>query len=1206
LEKLFGIEMNTLAVSLSGGTVVILLIVLFLGLRNRILLKLALRNIPRRRAQTVLIIVGLMLSTTIIMAALAIGDTVASSIRTTVLDAVGETDIRLTSPISARFGDDYLDEEIVERVRSQVLGDSRVDGVLPLIRESLPVFNAATQKTVAGTLVVGIPLDSLDGFDSLRNAGGGTADLRGLLEGEILINRTLSEKIGAGIGDEITLVAPSGRSVYRVAGIVESKGLAGGNEEVRSAALLPISTLQRVLERAGQYNMIEVSIAGGLRVDVEVSEDVADELRLAFINDVAAESLFRAFNSPVIIAALEAELADGGGAGGPFSSNSLAELVEELKNDSPSDEFKIAATNTITLAIVAGVIEGIGDVRLAQSLLVPMSQLVELQIDPIKNRGLEIAEIIGSFFTLIFSIFGSFSIIVGLLLIFLVFVMLAAARTTEMGIIRAVGTKRRHLVQMFVYEGIVYSIGAAALGTILGLGASVLLVFIMSTAFEQEETFSFSYGVTFQSIVIAFCAGLFITALTVAVSAYRVSKLNIVVAIRGLGQEFVSDETPSARRRLMTVLKWVGGPVTYVIALWKFRRPDRSYRFIVLWTLIPGGLIIFAVDIFKTRKTGRGIVVQFVGLLLLLLIVPWLVVLAWKLFKYFQPWLASGWPLVPVGAVMALSGLHEDKQVLPWALESAAIWTVGVTLMIIGAGLSLRRLLDRRGYREEFQERVSMTLIGAAMLAFWGLPFDALEGITGELSGGPEMFLLSGVSMVAAAVWVVMHNADVIVWMVSMMTKRFGNLRPVVKMAIAYPMAARFRTGLTLAMFSLVIFTLMIIAILNNLGNVIEDEPERVSGGFDIRAVIESELPIDDPAEVIASSGGQLSVSDFTLITAQARLRVEARQDGVEDLGFKGARIRASDDAWLRNNTFELTHWDPEYGSTSGEIWARVAADSTLAVVNGNMIDTGGFGGGGGDFGGTPLSIEGIVASERGEMKSVEITIRPPIGQGGAGRSVSRTVIGVLGQFADVYDFGPSDIYMNAAVLEELSDKPVPFVDYKFRLADLSRTDEVTRLLETVFIEHGMSAKSTVEEIAENQAQNDAFNQLFQGFMGLGLLVGVASLGVVSFRAVVERRQSIGMMRALGFKGRMIELQFLMESGVVAVLGSALGVGLGTWIAWNIFNEIQSETEGVTFVIPWLNVAIIVLVAVVFSLLNTLIPARQASRIKPSEALRYG
>jgi putative ABC transport system permease protein len=119
------------------------------------------------------------------------------------------------------------------------------------------------------------------------------------------------------------------------------------------------------------------------------------------------------------------------------------------------------------------------------------------------------------------------------------------------------------------------------------------------------------------------------------------------------------------------------------------------------------------------------------------------------------------------------------------------------------------------------------------------------------------------------------------------------------------------------------------------------------------------------------------------------------------------------------------------------------------------------------------------------------------------------------------------------------------------------------------------------------------------------LLVGVAALGVVSFRAVVERRQSIGMMRALGYKGRMIQIQFLMESGVVAVLGSAIGIGLGALIGWNIFNSISADVEGVTFVIPWLNVTIIVLVAVVFSLLNTVVPAKQAAGISPTDALRY-
>ncbi len=268
------------------------------------------------------------------------------------------------------------------------------------------------------------------------------------------------------------------------------------------------------------------------------------------------------------------------------------------------------------------------------------------------------------------------------------------------------------------------------------------------------------------------------------------------------------------------------------------------------------------------------------------------------------------------------------------------------------------------------------------------------------------------------------------------------------------------------------------------------------------------------------------------------------------------------------------------------------------------MIETGGFGGDGDPGSGPSLGIKGIKANEPGEITGVDLTVRPPVGQS-VGASVNLKVIGVLHQFADSFEFGSTDIYMNPDILDELSPKPVPFVIYKFMLADGSRAEEITRLLETVFIEHGMSAKAIEQEIAENRAQNNSFNQLFQGFMGLGLLVGVASLGVVSFRAVVERRQSIGMMRALGYKGRMIQIQFLMESGIVAILGSAIGIGLGALIGWNIFLSISAEADGLTYSIPWLNVTLIVVVAVVFSLVTTFIPARQASRIKPSEALRY-
>ena len=141
-----------------------------------------------------------------------------------------------------------------------------------------------------------------------------------------------------------------------------------------------------------------------------------------------------------------------------------------------------------------------------------------------------------------------------------------------------------------------------------------------------------------------------------------------------------------------------------------------------------------------------------------------------------------------------------------------------------------------------------------------------------------------------------------------------------------------------------------------------------------------------------------------------------------------------------------------------------------------------------------------------------------------------------------------------------------------------------------------------VDDIA---AANRAFNYLFTSFMGLGLLVGIASLGVVSLRAVVERRQQIGVLRAIGYRRGMVQLSFLTESSFVVIMGVAIGVGLGTIISYNIVKDIQEEVETVRFAIPWIQIGIIVAIAYVFSLATTYMPARQASRIYPAEALRY-
>ena len=145
-----------------------------------------------------------------------------------------------------------------------------------------------------------------------------------------------------------------------------------------------------------------------------------------------------------------------------------------------------------------------------------------------------------------------------------------------------------------------------------------------------------------------------------------------------------------------------------------------------------------------------------------------------------------------------------------------------------------------------------------------------------------------------------------------------------------------------------------------------------------------------------------------------------------------------------------------------------------------------------------------------------------------------------------------------------------------------------------------------LEDVIDDAASsNRAFNYLFTGFMGLGLLVGIAAVGVISLRAVVERRQQIGAQRAIGYRRAMVQLSFLFESSFIVLLGVAIGLTLGTIISYNIVSEIQRELESIQFSIPWLQIGIIVAVAYLFSLLTTYLPARQASRIYPAEALRY-
>ena len=118
------------------------------------------RNIPRRMAQTVLIIIGLMLSTTIISAAFTTGDTVDHSITKMVYDTMGHVDETIQrgekpSDGSGGAGDDSstpvvtrreaLPQSLATDLEQQFQGDSEIAGFLPLISEPVAVSNPETK-----------------------------------------------------------------------------------------------------------------------------------------------------------------------------------------------------------------------------------------------------------------------------------------------------------------------------------------------------------------------------------------------------------------------------------------------------------------------------------------------------------------------------------------------------------------------------------------------------------------------------------------------------------------------------------------------------------------------------------------------------------------------------------------------------------------------------------------------------------------------------------------------------------------------------------------------------------------------------------------------------------------------------------------------------------------------------------------------------
>jgi putative ABC transport system permease protein len=131
---------------------------------------------------------------------------------------------------------------------------------------------------------------------------------------------------------------------------------------------------------------------------------------------------------------------------------------------------------------------------------------------------------------------------------------------------------------------------------------------------------------------------------------------------------------------------------------------------------------------------------------------------------------------------------------------------------------------------------------------------------------------------------------------------------------------------------------------------------------------------------------------------------------------------------------------------------------------------------------------------------------------------------------------------------------------------------------------------------------NSLLNLLF-ALLALSVIVSLVGIVNTLVLTVFERTREIGMLRAVGMTRRQVRMMIRYESIVTSLMGAALGIAVGTFLALLITHALSSQ--GIVFAFPFLQAVYFVLAAILIGILAAVLPARRAAKLNVLEALQY-
>jgi putative ABC transport system permease protein len=146
-----------------------------------------------------------------------------------------------------------------------------------------------------------------------------------------------------------------------------------------------------------------------------------------------------------------------------------------------------------------------------------------------------------------------------------------------------------------------------------------------------------------------------------------------------------------------------------------------------------------------------------------------------------------------------------------------------------------------------------------------------------------------------------------------------------------------------------------------------------------------------------------------------------------------------------------------------------------------------------------------------------------------------------------------------------------------------------------------MQTAAQFKKTQENDI-NLVLNVLY-GLLGLSVIISLFGVVNTLVLSVFERTRELGMLRAVGMTRRQVRRMIRHESIITALIGGALGIAVGLFLA--VLTTQALSDEGIVLAIPWTTIIVFVIATIAAGILAAILPARRASRLNILEALQY-